>query len=181
MKSSLKTIFAETVAVRRDGKAGPIVKTACSTCMRLKTCPHLPLPALQVLKAQAKRLRKTLEAEGNFISHSEALELIARQYGFRDWNTIHAAAGNRPAPPLHLGARVSGAYLGQAFSAEVVGLTRLDNGERYHVSLDLDEPVDVVTFESFSAWRKRVNGTVGRDGVSAMRTSDGRPQLEIRI
>nr|WP_271185642.1 glyoxalase superfamily protein [Maricaulis virginensis] len=139
------------------------------------------LPALDGLKAQAKRLRKSLEAEGNFISHSEALELVARQYGYRDWNTIHAAAGNRPAEPLSLGAKVSGSYLGQAFTAEVIGLTRLNDGARYRVTLDLDEAVDVVTFDSFSAWRKRVNGTIGRNGVSASRTSDGRPHLEIRM
>ena len=53
-----------------------------------------PLPDLAALKAQAKRLRTTLASEGNFISHSEALEFIARQYGYRDWNTLHAAAGS---------------------------------------------------------------------------------------
>jgi len=142
---------------------------------------HSPLPALDALKAQARRLRKSLEAEGNFISHSEALELVAHQYGMRDWNTLHAAAGNRPAEPLALGAKVSGTYLGQAFTAQVIGLTRLNDGARYRLTLDLDEPVDVVTFESFSAWRKRVNGTVGRDGRSMSRTSDGQPHLALNL
>ena len=141
----------------------------------------LPLPGIDALKAQAKRLRKSLEAEGNFISHSEALELVAQQYGYRDWNTIHAACGNRPASPLSLGAQVSGEYLGQSFRGTIIGLSQLGDGARYRVTLDLDEAVDVVTFESFSAWRKRINGTVGRDGVSAARTSNGRPHLEIRL
>jgi hypothetical protein len=39
------------------------------------------------------------------------------------------------------------------------------------VSLDLDEAVDVVTFDSFSSFRKRVNGVIGKDGVSR----SGRP------
>ncbi|WP_203292824.1 glyoxalase superfamily protein [Maricaulis parjimensis] len=142
---------------------------------------NTPLPPLAALKAQAKRLRKSLEAEGNFISHSEALELIAGQYGCRDWNTLHAAAGNRPATPLHVGAKVSGAYLGQDFSAEVKALTQLNDGAHYRLTLDLDEAVDVVTFESFSAFRKRINGTVNRDGRSASKTSDGRPHLELRL
>lgn len=68
-----------------------------------------PLPALEGLKEQAKRLRAALEDEGQSITHSKALELIAAQYGFRDWNTLHAAAGNRPAfNPYLLGSRVEG-------------------------------------------------------------------------
>lgn len=140
-----------------------------------------PLPALDALKAQARRLRKSLEAEGNFISHSEALELVARQYGHRDWNTLHAAAGNRRTVPLAVGSKVSGCYLGQTFSAEIIGLTRLNDGARYRVTLDLDAPVDVVRFASFSAWRKRVNGTIGRDGISAAKTSDGQPHLVLSL
>ena len=142
--------------------------------------PH-PIPPLAALKAQAKRLRQTLTAEGNFITHSEALELIASQYGCRDWNTLHAAAGNRPQTPLAVGAKVTGHYLGQPFTAEVKSLTRLNDGARYRITLDLDEAVDVVTFPSFSAWRKRVNGTVGSDGRSLSRTSDGRPHLELTL
>ncbi|CUX55670.1 hypothetical protein AGR7C_Lc210010 [Agrobacterium deltaense Zutra 3/1] len=68
-----------------------------------------PLPALEGLKEQAKRLRAALEDQGQAITHSKALELIAAQYGFRDWNTLHASAGNRPAfNPYLLGSRVEG-------------------------------------------------------------------------
>ena len=138
-----------------------------------------PLPDLAALKAQAKRLRTTLASEGNFISHSEALEFIARQYGYRDWNTLHAAAGNRPAEPWQLGTKVTGRYLGQAVSGEIIALTRLGGGTRYRVTLDLDEAVDVVTFDSFSAYRKRINATINRDGVTAARTSNGEPHLRL--
>ncbi|WP_417468643.1 glyoxalase superfamily protein [Maricaulis sp.] len=139
------------------------------------------LPALEVLKAQAKRLRQSLTAEGNFITHSEALELLAHQHGFRDWNTLHAAAGNRPAAPLTLGARISGLYLGQPFTGEIIALASLNHGSHYRLTIDFDEPVDVVTFDSFSAFRKRVNCTVAADGKSPALTGDGKPQMVIAV
>ena len=40
-----------------------------------------------------------------------------------------------------------------------------------------DEPVDVVTSELFSAFRQRVTATVGINGVSLARTSNGQPQM----
>lgn len=134
--------------------------------------------SLEALKAQAKRLRAALAEDGDFISHSEALELLAKQTGFRDWNTLHAAVDARPTP-LHLGARVSGAYLAQAFSGEIIGVDALPGGRR-RVTIKFDEPVDVVTFDSFSAFRNRVTAIVGEDGKSAEKTSNGRPQMEIR-
>lgn len=138
------------------------------------------LPTLETLKAQAKRLRAGLAEDGDFISHSEALELVARQYGYRDWNTLHAATGNRPprdAPQV--GARVAGRYLGQPFEGEIIGVDALPAG-RFRVTIDFDQAVDVVTFESFSAFRKRVTAIVDEDGVSPARTSNGRPQMELR-
>ena len=56
-----------------------------------------PLPALDGLKEQARRLRAALGSEGQTLSHSKALELVAAQHGFRDWNTLHAHIGNRGA------------------------------------------------------------------------------------
>jgi hypothetical protein len=139
------------------------------------------LPTLSVLKDQARRLRSRMEAHGDAISHSRALELIAAQFGFNDWNTLHAAAGNRAGlEQLTPGARVTGAYLGQPFSARIVGVQALTSAPgSYRVSMDLDEAVDVVTFDSFSSFRKRVNGVIGKEGVSRERTSNGRPQLEL--
>lgn len=143
--------------------------------------PTQPL-SRDALKAQARRLRKALEAEGNFISHSEALELLAHQMGYRDWNTLSAAAGNRPDTPLAVGGRVSGRYLGQAFEADILSLTAIAGGTGgWRVTLDLDEAVDVVTFDSFSAFRRRINATIGRNGRSPARTSDGRPHLELAL
>lgn len=137
--------------------------------------------SLDDLKAQAKRLRTTLEAQGNPVSHSEALELVARQLGYRDWNTLHAAVGNRPKPgPVTLGDRVRGTYLGQPFDGEVIGVESLSPG-RLRVTLEFDEPVDVVKFDSFSAFRRRVSATVDESGRTKEKTSDGVPQMELKV
>jgi len=137
------------------------------------------LPDIAELKAQAKRLRAALVDDGDFITHSESLELLAKQYGFRDWNTLHARAGNRPSEPYRVGDQRSGTYLGQSFTGEIVSVKRLANGALYQVSFDFDEPVDVVRFDSFSAFRKRVSVTLDRDGVSPDRTSDGQPHVRL--
>lgn len=137
------------------------------------------LPDLAELKAQAKRLRAALETEGDFITHSEALELIARQYGRRDWNTLHAQVGNRPSEPYHMGGQWAGIYLGQPFTGAIHALKKLDDGAHYEISFDFDEAVDVVKFDSFSAYRKRVTVTMDRQGRSVQKTSDGQPYLTL--
>jgi len=131
------------------------------------------------LKAQAKRLREKLRSSGVDIGHSKSLELLAQQHGMRDWNTLCAQAGNR----LHLrvGERVQGRYLGQGFTATIRGLTLLGEGEQRRITLHFDEPVDVVTFDSFSNFRQRVTGTIGWDGCSIKKTSDGVPQLMVEL
>jgi hypothetical protein len=140
-----------------------------------------PLPSLDALKEQAKRLRARFGTDGQAISHSRALELIAAQYGFRDWNTLHAAIGNRPPfNPWMLGSRVRGHYLGQPFDAQVLGVQALTSQPgRYRMTLHFDTPVDVVTFDSFSAFRQRVNCTVDEAGRTSEKTSDGRPHLDL--
>ncbi|QRM53134.1 glyoxalase superfamily protein [Sinorhizobium sp. BG8] len=145
--------------------------------MRLST----PLPSLESLKGQAKRLRIRLAAEDQPIGHSRALELVAAQYGFRDWNTLHGALGNRPPfDPWQLGSRVRGHYLGQPFDATVLAVQAITSSPgHYRLTLHFDEPVDVVTFESFSAFRQRVSCTVDETGRTASKTSDGRPHVEL--
>ena len=140
-----------------------------------------PLPALDALKDQAKRLRGRFAADGQDISHSRALELIAAQYGFRDWNTLHAAAGNRPAfNPWTLGARVRGHYLGQPFDAEVRGVQALSaQPGRYRITLHFDTPIREVVHTLFSAYRQRVSCNVDESGRTLEHTSDGRPHLEL--
>jgi catechol 2,3-dioxygenase-like lactoylglutathione lyase family enzyme len=49
-------------------------------------------------KSMARRLRAELASRQVEISHGEALEIVAHQYGVRDWNTL--AAQPAPAPGL---------------------------------------------------------------------------------
>ena len=49
-------------------------------------------------KKMASRLRSGLSARGVAITHGAALELVAAQLGFRDWNTCAAAAAVPVAP-----------------------------------------------------------------------------------
>lgn len=139
------------------------------------------VPPVETLKSQARRLRDSLREAGTPVSHARALELLARQYGFRDWNVLHAAAGNGPPPPpVQLGDRVRGRYLSQPFEGEVIGVSEPGEG-RFRVTIHFDAPVDVVTWDSFSAFRRRVSCTIDRQGRTAERTSDGRPHMELSL
>jgi len=142
--------------------------------------PSTALPTLAAAKSQAKRLRERLAAEDMPISHGHALELVAHQHGFRDWNAFHAAIGNRPPDAFVPGGRVQGRYLGQAFEATILAVDMLRPGW-FKLELDLDDAVDVVSFDSFSNFRKRIRGTVGPSGISRERSSAGQPHLEIDL
>lgn len=130
-------------------------------------------------KAQAKALRAGLQAQGTAISHAQALELIARQNGAKDWNTLHARLALQNTPPdLALGDRVKGRYLGQPFAGKVVGLS--GPASHRHIEIRLDAPVDVVRFESFSNLRQQIRATIDETGHSHRRASDGVPQLIVK-
>ena len=138
--------------------------------------------SIESLKEQARRLRTSLADAGEPVSHSRALELVARQHGYRDWNTAHASLGNRPSgPPLELGGRARGRYLGQPFAATVIGLRSQLTPGRWQVELRFDEPVDVVTFDSFSSFRSRVTVTIDADGRTVEKTSNGVPHMVLDL
>ncbi|WP_259780783.1 glyoxalase superfamily protein [Aestuariispira ectoiniformans] len=138
------------------------------------------LPTVDAVKKQAKELRSALEKDGQTVSHGHALELIAHQHGYRDWNTFRAAIDERPPETWTKGTRVTGHYLSQPIEAEIIAIEAIRPGW-VRVTLDLDQPVDVVTFDSFSAYRKRVTGNIGPAGQSQERTSNGRPQLDLTL
>lgn len=46
--------------------------------------------SIEQAKQMAKRLRTSLEARNQEASHSAALELVAHQLGYKDWNTASA-------------------------------------------------------------------------------------------
>ena len=130
-------------------------------------------------KTQARLLRIELANKGITISHSQSLERTAQQLGFRDWNTAAARLSNHPDIAVQVGDHVRGTYLKQHFTARVLSVTEHGNGSHYRIALDLDEPVDVVTFDSFSNYRNRVQGLINARGESPSITSDGEPHLVV--
>ena len=126
-------------------------------------------------RARAKVLHAALQAAGRPISHGQALELVARQAGARDWNSLAARLG----PPLPgPGARVTGRYLGRRFSGRVISAEPLpDRGHR--LQLVLDRPVDTIRFAGQSNLRHRITAEVDPRGRSPSQTSDGAPHLII--
>ncbi|TYC52770.1 hypothetical protein FMN50_16370 [Rhodobacterales bacterium] len=141
----------------------------------------MTLPSVAEMKAQAKRLRSALGENGQSVSHSHALELLAQQYGFRDWNTASALASRSNSRTFAVGDRVGGVYLQQPFTGEILGIQKLDGSGRLRVTLRFDTPVDVVKFDSFSAYRSRVTCVIGGDGVAYSKTSNGEPHLQMDL
>ena len=139
----------------------------------------MTLQSVTDAKSQAKSLRQALAAQGTHITHAQALELIAHQNGTRDWNTLHAKLSRAAPQPFQLNDEVRGQYLGQAFTGRIVALAKA--GPNTQISLQLNEPVDTVQFESFSNMRRHIKGVVGPDGRSPQKTSDGTPHLVINI
>ena len=116
------------------------------------------------------------------VNHAQALEFIARSHGHRDWNTAHAMAGDADeSPPVSVGDRVRGHYLGKMFAGKVMGVHSLGSSRRWRIVLHLAEQVDVSRFESFSALKTRIRATVDAAGRTAARTSDGQPHLELDL
>lgn len=129
------------------------------------------------LKAEARSWRAEQGRAGNPVTNSQALEMVSRFHGFRDWNTANAVLPAARGPAFAVGQAVKGTYLKQAFTGVVTAVAALGGGEMYQITVQFDEPVDVVAFESFSAFRHRVVATVNREGVSASKTSDGVPHM----
>lgn len=138
------------------------------------------LPSAAQAKDLAKRLRTNMAADGAPIGHAQSLERVAHQYGFRDWNTMLAAIGNGPPNGWAIGGKVSGTYLSQPFTGQLIAISILKPGW-FRVELHLDEAIDVVMSDSFSNFRSRIRGVVGPKGHSVERTSDGQPHLQIDL
>jgi hypothetical protein len=133
------------------------------------------IPSTDVLKAQAKRLRADLNAQGTPVTHAATLEMVAHQWGARDWNTLSAQA-TAPKAGWTPGDRVSGHYLAQPFKGSVIA-ARLSGSGMWSLTLRFDEAVDVVTSNLFSNLRRQVNAVVNANGISPQKTSNGQPHL----
>ena len=141
---------------------------------------HDMLPPRAALKDQARRLRATMADGGTALSHSAALEAIARQWGYRDWNTLSAAAPDEVATPRwQVGQRVTGQYLGHGFTGRIKAVEAATGGY-WRLVLVFDEAVDVAASALFSAFRRQIRCTVNGQGITAERTSDGQPHVVLR-
>jgi hypothetical protein len=49
-------------------------------------------------KAMANSLRDSLATRSVSLSHSACLEIVAKQFGFADWNTLSAKLAVKPGP-----------------------------------------------------------------------------------
>lgn len=125
-------------------------------------------------KASAKRLRAALAADGIAVSHAKALELVAKQNGARDWNTLAARtvedkpafASPGPVAPFGVGETVTGTFNGRDAHGRVIGLEETIKPDLWRVTVAFDPPVNAATSQLFSAERRRVQMVVGADGRS---------------
>lgn len=135
------------------------------------------MPSIQDMKAEARALRL-----GDDMSHSAALEAVAKRHGFRNWNAASALAEEgAPRLKLTLGQRVRGAYLGREFSARVMDAVAMGEAGWVRVGLDLDEPLSVSDIEGLNVVRRRLRGNLGPDGETAERITGGVAQLKIYL
>ena len=139
----------------------------------------LDTPSIQTLKSEARALRLERAAASTTLTHGAALEEVARQHGYRDWNTASATLPERVAIPVQVGQRVEGTYLSRPFAGLVVAMKLLADMQHYEVIVKFDKPVNVSKFD-WPIERQRVTATIGLDGISLARTSDGEPHMRVR-
>jgi hypothetical protein len=140
----------------------------------------LDTPSISTLKSEARAVREELALAGTPVTHSEALETVAKKHGYRDWNTASASLPERIVVPVQVGQRVKGSYLGRPFAGLVLGMQMLPDMRHYQVTVKFDQPVNVSKFASMVHNRQRVTATIGTDGVSPAHTSDGEPHMRVR-
>lgn len=135
------------------------------------------IPSRDVLKTQAKRLRADMKTKGADMPHAAALEMVAHQWGMRDWNTL-AAKADVTAVQWHPGQRVTGQYLGHTFHG-MIKAARLASSGFWSLTVRFDEAVDVVESEHFTSLRKQVSATINARGTSPQKTSNGQPHMVV--
>jgi hypothetical protein len=139
----------------------------------------LDTPSAQTLKSEAKNLRESRAIAGQNLTHSAALEEVARAHGYRDWNTARAILPDRVAVPFQVGMRVRGFYLEQPFKGLLIGVQLSSNMQTSTVTVLFDEPVNVTPTFMFASLRHRVTATVDFKGVSLAMRGNGQPQMRL--
>lgn len=140
----------------------------------------LDTQSVGTLKSEARALRDERLRTGSPITHGAALEEVARQHGYRDWNTAVAALPERLGTPVQVGQRVRGTYLKQPFEGLLIGMQVLPDMRHFQVTVKFDRPVVVTRSALMQHTRQRVTATVDIHGVSPSHTSDGEPHMRIR-
>lgn len=124
-------------------------------------------------KHQARRLRQALSEEGIAISHGKALDLVARQSGTRDWNTlaangskVEAASVQDDTAPYRVGQRITGLFHTTPFDARIIAVEETIKPDFWRITLQFDPAIDVAVSPNLSMLRRRVTAVVGTDGKS---------------
>jgi len=150
-------------------------------------------PPPDIAKARAKRLRAYLAGAGFTLSHSQSLEAIAHEDGFRDWNTLSAhlrqaaeKTAEAPKPetiendcPFTLGSRAAGLYYNTPFAGQVRGIEMTARDGVWRITLQFDKRLTVTMGEHLGMARQRVRLTVDRLGRSGNLAgkADGHAQI----
>ncbi|WP_417466092.1 glyoxalase superfamily protein [Kordiimonas sp.] len=139
---------------------------------------------LKYAKGRAKRLRSYLAELDLPLTHAQSLEAIAKEDGFRDWNTYAAnppagmAENDVPARAaqrdhqsasrlqFHVGDRVAGIYRGTPYRGTILGLEKTDGGPVWRIKIQFDAPVEIGTSEALSLTRLRIRSMINADGAS---------------
>ncbi|WP_417462195.1 glyoxalase superfamily protein [Kordiimonas sp.] len=148
---------------------------------------------LKFAKGRAKRLRSYLAELDISLTHAHSLEAIAKEDGFRDWNTyvanppvgmaendVPARAAQRdnqmvPRLKFHVGDRIKGRYRGASYAGTILGLEKTDGGPVWRIKIQFDEPVRIGQSEVLNLTRQRIRSMINADGnsVNLKGTPDG--------
>lgn len=138
-------------------------------------------------KHQARRLRQALSEEGIQISHGKALDLVARQSGTRDWNTLAAAEGKTEASPqddtapYRVGQRISGLFHTTPFDARIIAVEETIKPDLWRITLQFNPAVDVAVSPNLSMRRRRFTAVVGSDGKSRRLTGSETGGIALKV
>jgi hypothetical protein len=133
-------------------------------------------------KAAAKRLRAALAEDGIAVTHAKALELVAKQNGVRDWNTLAAQPAAEPngTTPFAVGDKVAGTFNGRDARGRIIGLEETIKPDLWRVTVAFNPPVNAATSQLFTAERRRVQMVVGADGRSRRLTGTETGVMELK-
>jgi len=139
-------------------------------------------------KHQARRLRQALSEEGITISHGKALDLVARQSGTRNWNTLAANGSNVEAAPAQddtapyrVGQRITGMFHTTPFDARIIAVEETIKPELWRITLQFDPAIDVAVSPNLSMSRRRFTAVVGTDGKSRRLTGSETGGIALKV